>query len=238
MAANKQAALRARVTRALRREELPDEVWALVERRGGYVTEALRSRQAERELIAFVREVLALGAGPRWQPGRIRETAWEPRDVYTPYVLARLKAIGHRSWWDGEPRRRAAPDDRDPYGYLKEDYDPEPITISTDPPLDSTALGGIPRRVVLSVEPWIPAVVVRRAYAFGQDLVTDRPMRPLKLSSLELYGWVTRRREQRQELWRETMVAWNRAYRERRYKTVQNFHRDYHRVKTALLRPT
>jgi hypothetical protein len=136
------------------------------------------------------------------------------------------------------PVVRARPDDRDPHRYLKEECDPEPIIVSTEPPLESTALDGIRRRVVLSIEPWVPAEVVRRGYAFGRDMVTDRPMRQLKLSSLKLYGWVTRRRERHQEPWRETMAAWNRAHPERRYGTVQNFHRDYHRVKRALARPT
>jgi hypothetical protein len=88
--------------------------------------------------------------------------------------------------------------------------------------------------VVLSVESWVPAVAVRRAYAFEQEVVNDGRTRPLKLSSLKLYEWVTRRREQHEEPWWKTMAAWNRAQPERRYKTVQNFHRDYHRVKRAL----
>jgi hypothetical protein len=238
MPANKEAALRARVAKALHREELPDEVWALVERWGGYVTEALRSRQTEPELIGFVRQLLALGTGPRRQSGRIQETAWEPRDAYTPYMRARLKATRHRSWWDGEPRRRAKPDERNPHWYLMDEYDPEPIIVSTEPPLTSTAPEGAPRRVVLSVESWVPAQAVRRAYAFEQEVINDGPTRPLKLSSLKLYEWVTRRREGHNELWRETMAAWNRAHPERRYNTVHNFHRDYHRVKKALVRPT
>jgi hypothetical protein len=97
------------------------------------------------------------------------------------------------------------------------------------------------RRDVLTLEisPWLAADTVRSIYrAYQRHLITGRN-RELGAKSLDLFQFVTVRKEARAHgpSWEKLRREWNRAHREWSYGDYRNFRKDFNRARRAILLP-
>lgn len=104
-------------------------------------------------------------------------------------------------------------------------------------------------RVILEVEPWIPAETVTAYYRFLQVLILGRIPRALSLRNLKLTGFVLNHLRRtvatevggdetsRMPTWRALMSLWNEAQPESAYDNERLFHRDFFRTARSVVRP-
>jgi hypothetical protein len=103
--------------------------------------------------------------------------------------------------------------------------------------------------ITLTVEHWVSAQTVERAYREMQRMVLGGSNRPLATRNLEVFRFVTRvlaelnrdESSQRQELrrlsWRTLLERWNQEHTSSEYKDVRRFYRDSVRAAKAVLGP-
>ncbi len=93
--------------------------------------------------------------------------------------------------------------------------------------------------ITLTVEPWMPAASVLKAYRQYQKMLLHRDNRPLKVRNLALLRFVTQCMDDHGDLppWRDLLEKWNTNRPEWRYRDVRNLNRDYHTTRQALLFP-
>jgi hypothetical protein len=148
------------------------------------------------------------------------------RDLRTQFGVGRTGSLGRR------PELGFIGDELSPYVQQRAQATHPPSELPED--WEPVAITGTIERGVLSVsaEVWVPAKDFLRYYRALQDMVFDgRRNRPLKPSTLELFAWVSQRRQSgSREVWDVTRRAWNRGHL-RHYSETSNFHRDYHRAK-------
>jgi len=104
-------------------------------------------------------------------------------------------------------------------------------------------------RVILQVEPWVPAETVTSYYRFLQVLILGHIPRALSLRNLKLAGFVLNhlRHMVTAEVrgkgvsgmpsWRALMSRWNEASPEMVYDNERLFHRDFFRTARSVVRP-
>jgi hypothetical protein len=106
-------------------------------------------------------------------------------------------------------------------------------------------------RVILQVEPWVPAETVTAYYRFLQVLTLGRIPRALSLRNLKLTRFVLNHLRRmvtadvrgrgdgasRMPTWRVLMSHWNEAHPESTYDNERLFHRDFFRTARSVVRP-
>lgn len=114
--------------------------------------------------------------------------------------------------------------------------DPElPLVYeATSFPETPPVLGGFTNGLIwIEAEPWVPNKIVFDLYRYLQHAIGQPARKVVQPKSLVLYLWVSRRRRETSETWRETMDAWNRTH-EPQYGHESNFHKDFHRISHAI----
>ena len=104
-------------------------------------------------------------------------------------------------------------------------------------------------RVILQVEPWVPAQTVTDYYRYLQVLILGHIPRALSLRNLKLAGFVLNhlRHLVTAEVrgkgvsgmpsWRALMMRWNKAHPKMAYDNQRLFHRDFFRTARSVVRP-
>jgi hypothetical protein len=104
-------------------------------------------------------------------------------------------------------------------------------------------------RVILQVEPWVPAQTVTNYYRHLQILILGHIPRAFSLRNLELARFVLNHLrhlltpEARGKgvsgmpSWRELMMRWNKAHPKMAYDNQRLFHRDFFRTARSVVRP-
>ncbi len=104
-------------------------------------------------------------------------------------------------------------------------------------------------RVILQVEPWVPAETVTAYYRFLQEWILGRIPRAMSLRNLKLTGFVLNHLRRtvasgvrgdgasRMPTWRALMSLWNEAHPESAYDNERLFHRDFFRTARSVVRP-
>jgi hypothetical protein len=103
--------------------------------------------------------------------------------------------------------------------------------------------------ITLTVEPWVSAQTVERAYREMQGMVLGGSNRPLATRNLDVFRFVTgvvaelnrdessHRQELRRLSWRKMLERWNQENPSSEYKDVRLFYRDFLRAAKAVLVP-
>jgi len=89
----------------------------------------------------------------------------------------------------------------------------------------------VQHRLVLSIQPWVSAKTVMRAYRKLQKDILRRENRQPRLDRLELMEFTAERRQAGMP-WRDVMIEWNRTHRRWSYGKdgVRNFQRDFEEI--------
>jgi hypothetical protein len=131
--------------------------------------------------------------------------------------------------------------------------------LTDEPPFVEPIFAGIDRhgvgrhlsygRVILQVEPWVPAQTVTAYYRFLQVLILGHIPRALSLRNLKLAWFVLNHLRHkvtaevrgkgvsRMPSWRALMMRWNKAHPNIAYDNERLFHRDFFRTARSVVRP-
>ena len=171
-------------------------------------------------------------------PPKARRSAFPLPEVLDPFSMRLVEEFD--GYWDQERVLRFLLTDEAPSA--------EPIFADMSRPLrvgKHLSYG----RVILQVEPWVPAETVTAYYRYLQVLILGHIPRALSLRNLKLTRFVLHHlrpmvtAEVRGKgvsgmpSWRALMMRWNKAHPKMAYDNERLFHRDFFRTARSVVRP-